>query len=434
MCIPITSLKVAHPQYDVAVWTRKYRPKRLADIIGNEEAKKTVRAWAEAWNSGRPQKPLLLYGPPGVGKTATAWAIANEFGWDIIEMNASDTRDRETVKKVLGAASQAISLFGRRKLILIDEVDGLSSREDAGGVRAIMEILEKSKNPIILTANDAWASSVVPLHKYVRMVEYKRVSTNQLATYLMKILEKEGIEYDRDAILYLARKENGDVRSALLDLQAVAKKGVKITIDMVKDLGFRDREANIFEVLAKIFKSSHVVRPFALTATLDMDPDTFTLWVVENIPREYEDVTEIAEAFRWVSRSDVFAGRIIRRQYWGFLAYSQELLVNGVIVAKKRHYRKFTRYSYPTWLRLLSKYKERNHLRREVARKLGKLFHISHRRVLLDIFPLLPLFFKKKEWAREIIKKARLAEEEVALILGKEKVDEEVKELFEAKL
>ncbi len=414
----------------MVLWTYKYRPKRLDDIIGNEQAKQIVRAWAEAWKNNKPQKPLLLYGPPGVGKTATAYAVASEYGWDLIEMNASDTRDRKTVEKVLGAASEAVSLFGGRKLILIDEVDGLSPKEDAGGVRAIVEILQRSKNPVILTANDAWAPSVTPLHPYVRMVEYKRIPPNQLAAYLMKILDKEGIPYDRNAIFFLAKRESGDVRSALLDLQAVARYGLKITLDLVRDLGFRDREANIFEVLARIFKSQHVIRPFTLTATLDMDPDMFTYWIIENIPREYEDPEEIAEAFQWASRADIFNGRIIRRQYWGFLSYAQELLVNGVIVAKKKPYRKFTRYSYPTWIKLLSKYKERNKKRRELAAKLGKLFHLSRRRVILDVFPFLPLWFKKKEWAREIIRRARLTEEEVALILGTDPSDPRVKELF----
>jgi len=415
----------------VALWTYKYRPKKLDDIIGNEQAKQIVRAWAEAWNSGKPQKPLLLYGPPGVGKTATAYAVASEYGWDLVEMNASDSRDRATVERILGAAAQASSLFGGRKLILIDEVDGLSPKEDAGGVKAIIEILQKSKNPVMLTANDAWAPSVVPLHPYVKMVEYKRIPPSVLASYLMKILDKEGIPYDREAIIYLAKKESGDVRAALLDLQAVARYGLKITLDLVKDLGYRDREASIFEVLAKIFKSERVVRPFALTATLDMDPEMFTYWIVENIPREYEDPEEVAEAFKWVSRADVFNGRIIRRQYWGFLSYAQELLVNGVIIAKKRPYRKFTRYSYPTWIKLLSRYKDKLKKRNELARKLGKLFHLSRRRVITEVLPFLPLWFKNKEWARAIIRKARLTEDEVALILGTSPTDPKVKELME---
>ncbi len=416
----------------MALWTYKYRPRRLDDVIGNDQAKQVVRVWADSWKQGKPQKPLLLYGPPGVGKTATAYAVASEYGWDLIEMNASDTRNRAAVERILGAASQAVSLFGGRKLILIDEVDGLSPREDSGGVRAIVEILQRSKNPVILTANDAWAPSVIPLHPYVRMVEYRRIPPSTLAHYLAKILEKEGISYDREALLYLARKESGDVRAALLDLQAVARYGLKITIDLIRDLGYRDREANIFEVLAKIFKSERVIRPFTLTATLDMDPDMFTYWVVENVPREYEDPEEIAEAFHWISRSDVFNGRIIRRQYWGFLSYAQELLVNGVIIAKKRPYRRFTRYSYPTWIKLLSRYRERNRLRREVATKLGKLFHLSRRRVLLDVFPFLPLWFRKREWAAEIIHRARLTPEEVALILGTSPNDPKVKALMEA--
>ncbi len=395
------------------LWTKKYRPRRVEDFLGNDEAKKIVKIWADSWRENRPQKPLLFYGPPGTGKTSMAYAVAEEYGWDIIEMNASDTRDSSTVERVLGSASQSLSLFGTRKLILIDEVDGLSPREDAGGLKVIREILEKSKNPTILTANDAWNPSVTPLHPYVRMVEFRRVPPYQLAKFLMKILEEEGIPYEKEAIEYLARKESGDVRSALLDLQAVARYGVKITLEIVKDLGYRDREANIFEVLARIFKSEHVMRPFTLLSTLDVDPDILPFWIAENIPREYERPEEIGEAFRWVSKADVYNGRILRRQYWGFLAYAQELLINGVIIAKKRPYKKFTRYSYPEWLRLLSRYKDKLQKRREAAKKLAKLFHTSSRRVLMDIMPYLPLIMKNEAWKSTIMRKARLTEEDL---------------------
>ncbi len=401
------------------LWTDKYRPRSLNELIGNPQAKEVIRSWAEAWKSGKSQPPLLLVGPPGVGKTASAYALANEYNWEVVEMNASDTRNRAIVERVLGAASETYTLFGKkRRLILIDEVDGLQGREDAGGVYAIIEILKKAKQPVILTANDPYATPVLKIKPFCKVVEFKRVNYRELASFLARILEREGVPYDKEALIELAKKESGDVRSAILDLQAIAEKEGRVTKELVAIIGQRDREANIFDVLRIIFKATKVMRPFRLTSTLDIDPDLFKFWIVENIPREFEDPEEIAEAFHWASRADVFDGRIIRRQYWGFLAYSQELLVNGVIVAKKRVYKKFTPYRFPTWIKLLSQYKSKREMKKEIAKKLAKVLHVSTKEVLQEFFPLLPIFFKDIKLAGGIVAKAGLREEEVVFILG----------------
>ncbi len=396
------------------LWVEKYRPRSLKDIIGNHSAKEIVRSWAESWKQGKREKPLLLVGPPGVGKTATAWALANEYGWDVIEMNASDTRDKATVEKVIGAASTSSSLFGGLKLILIDEVDGLTAL-DRGGLSVILKILQTSTNPVILTANDAYAEPVSYIKQYVITVEYKRVSVRELVVFLERILRNEGIEYEREALELIAKRSNGDVRSALLDLQAAATYG-RITLDIVKDLGYRDRETNIFEVLGRIFKSEEVMRPYALLSTLDVDPDMFKLWLAENVPREYERPEEIAEAFRWLSRADVFEGRIVRRQYWRFLAYAQEIAVNGVIIAKKRKYRKFTRYSFPEWIRERARHRKRVDMRKKVAEKIGKLLHLSSKRVIQDVFPLLPILLEDERFKHYLERRGRLSKEEIAFL------------------
>ena len=413
------------------LWTEKYRPHRLDDLIGNPQAREAIRSWALLWQRGQPQKPLLLVGPPGVGKTASAYAVAEEMGWEVVEMNASDTRSRSVVERILGAASEASTFFGGRRLILIDEVDGLQGREDVGGVSAIVDIIRKSRQPVILTANDAYAPPVVRIKGLCRVVEFKRVNYRELASYLARILEREGVKYEKEALLELARRENGDVRSALLDLQAIVERGEPVTKETIAGIGYRDRETNIFEVLRTIFKAERVMRPFRLTATLDMDPDMFKLWVVENIPREYEDPEEIATAFHWVSRADVFDGRIIRRQYWGFLAYSQELLVNGVIVAKKRRYRKFVGYQFPRWIRLLSQYKSKREMMRSIAKKLSPVLHASRRVIFQEYFPLLPLIFSNREWAANLVAAARLSPEEVAFILGKSPSNPEVEAIVD---
>ena len=74
--------------------------------------------------------------------------LCSEFDFEIVEINASDLRNADSINSVLGAAINQQSLFARRKLILVDEVDGLAGREDRGGVAAISALVEKSTFPV----------------------------------------------------------------------------------------------------------------------------------------------------------------------------------------------------------------------------------------------------------------------------------------------
>ena len=131
-------------------WAEKYRPQILSDVVGNDKAKTDLRAWAKTWNSKTPPKikAAIISGPPGVGKTTSAIALAREFGWDFIEMNASDKRGEKEIRRVVipGSGTNTFAVNGdyfsledgKRHLIILDEADNIHSREDRGGIAALI--------------------------------------------------------------------------------------------------------------------------------------------------------------------------------------------------------------------------------------------------------------------------------------------------------
>lgn len=94
-------------------WVEKYRPKSLKDVAGHEKVKEKLKTWIESYLKGETPKPILLVGPPGCGKTTLAYALANDYGFEVIELNASDKRNSSAIKKVVGHAATSSSIFGK---------------------------------------------------------------------------------------------------------------------------------------------------------------------------------------------------------------------------------------------------------------------------------------------------------------------------------
>jgi replication factor C large subunit len=210
------------------LWVEKYRPKKIEDIVGNEEAKAAFVEWLKS--KRRSKKAVLLYGPPGVGKTALVNAAAKEFGFTIIEMNASDTRSEKAINEVAKPATSYIALDnfsaaskGKGNLLFLDEVDGIAGNEDRGGVGAIIKIVEESRVPVIMAANDPDVDKLRPLKKVCLLVRFQQIRIPLIIALLQKICLLEHVKADFEALEHIAQNSRGDVRSAINDLQSLSE-------------------------------------------------------------------------------------------------------------------------------------------------------------------------------------------------------------------
>ena len=186
------------------LWVEKYRPLASKNVIGQQGERSNMnklKIWLRDWNShhlnnatgkktskpppwgaaqdnGAWAKCALLSGPPGVGKTTTAYLVSKELGYDVVEMNASDTRSKKmlagsvadtlnttSVANMMGKGNENCGVTSKR-VLLMDEVDGMAGNEDRGGVAELIQLLKMSKVPVIAMCNDRQHQKIRSLANY----------------------------------------------------------------------------------------------------------------------------------------------------------------------------------------------------------------------------------------------------------------------------
>jgi replication factor C large subunit len=307
-------------------WAEKYRPAHLADIVGNATAVRQMADWAKTWT--KKSRPLLLYGKPGIGKTSSAWSLANDMGWEVIELNASDQRTAAVIERIAGAGSTTASLTGAsHKLIILDEADNLQGTADRGGAKAIVDCINRAQQPMILIANDLYGLSP-EIRNRCDPVQFKAVQARSIVPRLKYLCSAEKVTCSETALRVIAESAEGDIRSAVNMLYASAIGRTTLDDDQVHT-SQKDERVSIFTLITALFGRNTDEDLMRLSWEVDDTPETIEQWV-EGSVHLIPDISGTELAYRYLSRADEYLGYTYRRQYYTLWRYATAIMLLGV--------------------------------------------------------------------------------------------------------
>ena len=522
---------------DTRPLVERVRPARLRDLIGNARAVRDLRSWAQAWanSTGAPPRfrAALIEGPPGVGKTTAALALAQELGWSIVEMNASDARNQDAIADVAGRASLTNTLGesgtyvgtkgGGRTLILLDEADCLTGRAtessgasrpapkslreflrgrygtvdalasawglglpgapapfadwesvpstggrgswtklapaqrdlgdwrsasrphdltDRGGLGAIARLVRETRQPLLLTVNDA-----TPLTRYspvfkqgVARIRFYAVPPAELKALLDRTAAAERFTIPPSVLETILQRSQGDVRAALTDLEAVSVRPDAVTAESL--FGRRDLATDFYEFTGDVLMHPRFYRSVEVRNRLDVTPDDLLPWIEENLPRSGAPPPNRYAAFEVLARSEQFLAWARRYRVYALWSFASELMTGGVSVelaAGGSPHR--PDLGFPEFLGAMGRTRGLRAVRQSLAAKAGGRYHASRRKVVEAYLPFLEQLFARpsdsatrstrlERVRRGIVRDLKLTAEEVAFLLNSEPESPEVLRLL----
>lgn len=344
------------------MWSEKHRPQNISDMIGNEESRSAIIEWFAKWKKGT--KPILLIGPPGIGKTTIAYLCAKQFGYDLIGLNASDVRSKSRITEILSPVLGNVSILGS-PMIFVDEVDGIHGRGDYGGAEALIQILKEPTVPIILAANSDVSDKMKSIKKVVKPISFKPIPPRLLRVYLENILKKEASKLSPGSVIKVIDKSKGDIRSMINLAQSLVT-------------GFNPQTDKSFETINledginSFFKAQSIDEARGVLYALQIEPRQKIDAFYSSILTSNLDNKTLAKYLEIISRADMLYGKIMKTQNWRLLRYLNETLIELYQKDDRIRYSQYN-LSWP----LLNRIRWDGRKIKSLSALLAKKFHLS---------------------------------------------------------
>lgn len=382
--------------------TERHRPKSMAEMVGNEDARLAVYRWLINWGQG--SKPLLLVGPPGIGKTTLVKALARDLAYEVIELNASDERTKDKLESIINPIFVNANIYSNKVMLFLDEVDGMHGSADRGGFNALLNLLYEATIPVIMAANDDSSESMRELKKVCNLVRFKRIPPRLLMLYLEHILEQENVEMDIGDRIRVVSESEGDVRAMLNKAQAV--------INRVDSATPKAYSIPMEEALNRFFSASSIDEAVDALRSCEgfySDPRFYYDTEAKRLDKLYalyasivsssKDIESIANMLNALSYVDTFVSMINYRRRWDMLRYIDRMIAESIFHSSRGIV--YAQYDMP--YNLSSKVFGEGKVIRDTAEALADVLHESLHNIKAYYIPYLLLILSNN---RDYLKSA----------------------------
>ena len=343
------------------LWTDKYMPKVITDIIGNQQQLRNLEIWLDNWddcilkghkkeenktgkkfskNENVNARAAIISGPPGIGKTSSVRVLTKNKGYRTFELNASDKRNKDTINNSVGFLMNNTTLSSidnstmTKNIIIMDEVDGMAGNEDKGGIKALIDIVKKTKVPIIFICNDIYSPKLKSLLNYCYDIRFNRPDKRQIVLRLMDICKKEGIFVDNQTLTYIVESFGNDIRQTInyLDLCSRTKRNIgdikKNCEEVKKDKSVTVSSFDIVKILLNKNESSKLNFGQKLDlffVDFDLIPNMIhenyinTAAINNNSINKKESLEKIINGLDYMSFSDTIENKMKSQMEWSLL-------------------------------------------------------------------------------------------------------------------
>lgn len=228
------------------VWTEKYRPKTLSDVIDQKHVAERLKAWAKSGNIPN----MLFAGPAGVGKTTMAVCLARDLfkeHWkeNFSEANASDERGIDVVRGRIKDFAMMKPLGADFKIMFLDEADALTPEAQ----QALRRTMEKFSSVCRFVFSCNYSSRIIePIQSRCAVFRFHGFSGEHVKEYLNRIMKGEKLKADEESLDAIFEASEGDLRKATNILQTAAAMG-KITREVVYEVVSQARPSDAEKML-----------------------------------------------------------------------------------------------------------------------------------------------------------------------------------------